>query len=199
MKSVVRRSALRVLSFVLPLAFGGLGCVATQNVPVSSDPSGALVFLDGKQVCESTPCTVAVAKDQNHLLTVIKPGFHQRDVALRRVFDTAGVLKEELRRGARRAATGSDPGSVLAGAAQSVDKKEQDGSAYVMQPDLVVLRLTPADQPRPEERAASDDPFAEPNADQARPAPQRKDKVDPVEIGIDLYRILKGGAAPEGK
>lgn len=175
------------------------GCVATQNVPVSTDPSGALVFLDGKQVCESTPCTVSVPKDQNHLLTVIRPGFHQRDVALTRVFDTAGVLKEELRKGARKAATGADASSVLSGAAQNVDKKEQDGSAYVLKPDLVVLRLTPADQPRPEDRAVSDDPFAEPSQDQAQPAPQRKDKVDPVEIGIDLYRILKGGAAPEGK
>lgn len=195
MKSAVRFASLCALS----LALGGLGCVATQNVPVSSDPAGAMVFLDGKQVCETTPCSVAVPKDQNHLLTVIKPGYHQRDVALRRVFDTAGVLKEELRKGARRAATGADPGSVLSGAAQNVDKKEQDGSAYVLKPDLVVLRLTPADQPRPEERAVSDDPFAEPNADQAQPAPQRKDKADPVEIGIDLYRILKGGAAPENR
>ncbi len=191
------RSAL-VPALLALVAVGG--CVATQNVPVSTDPAGAAVFLDGKQVCETTPCSVSVPKDQNHLLTVIKPGFHQRDVALTRVFDTAGVLKEELRRGARKAATGADAGSVLSGAAQSVDKKEQDGSAYVLKPDLVVLRLTPADQPRPEDRAANpDDPFAEPSPDQTQPAPQRKDKVDPVEIGIDLYRILKGGAAPEDK
>ena len=131
------------LPALLALLLTGGGCVATQNIPVSTDPLGAVVYLDGKQACQATPCNIAVTKDQDHLLTIVKPGYHQRDVALRRVFDTTGVLKDEIRKGVRKAATGGDASAVLSGAAQNVDKKEQDGSAYVIRPDMVVARLTP--------------------------------------------------------
>ena len=73
------------------------GCVATQNVPVSTDPSGAAVYLDGKQMCAATPCSVTIPKDQDHLLTIIKPGFHQKDIAVRRVYDTAGMLRDSVK------------------------------------------------------------------------------------------------------
>ncbi len=190
--------ALPTLMALLALVLAGGGCVATQNIPVSSDPLGAVVYLDGKQACQATPCNIAVTKDQDHLLTIVKPGYHQRDVALRRVFDTTGVLKDEIRKGVRKAATGGDASDVLSGAAQNVDKKEQDGSAYVIRPDMVVARLTPADQPRPEDRAnTTDDPFADPKTQDQDPAKARNKELDPLEIGIDLYRILKGNTAPE--
>ena len=59
------------------------GCAATQSVPVSTDPSGASVYLDGKLVCVSTPCSVDASTDKAHLLTITKDGFRQKDIALR--------------------------------------------------------------------------------------------------------------------
>jgi len=59
------------------------GCVTIQKVPVSTDPLGAVVYLDGKQVCASTPCSVEATNDQDHLLTIVKDGYRQKDIPLR--------------------------------------------------------------------------------------------------------------------
>ncbi len=59
------------------------GCVTTQKVPVSTDPGGALVFLDGAQVCDATPCSVEMTTDQSHLLTIVKDDYAQKDIPVR--------------------------------------------------------------------------------------------------------------------
>lgn len=59
------------------------GCVAIQKVPVSTDPQGAVVYLDGKQACAATPCSVEASNDQDHLLTIMKDGYRQKDIPLR--------------------------------------------------------------------------------------------------------------------
>lgn len=59
------------------------GCASLQKVPVSTDPSGAVVYLDGNKACESTPCSVEMMNDQNHLLTIVKDGYRQKDIQLR--------------------------------------------------------------------------------------------------------------------
>lgn len=66
------------------------GCVATQKIPVSTDPGGAAVYLDGAKVCEATPCSVEAKTDQNHLLTIVKEGYRQKDVTLRLARTSAG-------------------------------------------------------------------------------------------------------------
>ena len=54
--------------------------IMTQNIPLSTNPSGAEVYVDGKPPCV-TPCTVVLARDQDHLITFQMEGFHQQDVA----------------------------------------------------------------------------------------------------------------------
>lgn len=66
------------------------GCAGVQKVPVSTDPGGAVVYLDGLKVCESTPCSVEMKKDQNHLLTIVKDGYRQRDITMRLAQSPAG-------------------------------------------------------------------------------------------------------------
>lgn len=94
----------RSFSLLVILAAGVLGagllggCVTTQKVPVSTDPSGALVYLDGAQVCAATPCSVEMPTDQNHLLTIIKDGYSQKDIAVRPVSASGGgaALKPDI-------------------------------------------------------------------------------------------------------
>lgn len=59
------------------------GCALTQKVPVSTDPSGATVHLDGALVCPATPCSVEMSTDQDHLLTILKDGYRQKDIPVR--------------------------------------------------------------------------------------------------------------------
>ena len=67
----------------LALAAALSGCATTQQVPVSTDPSGASVYLDGKLACPATPCSVEAEKGKTHLLTITKEGYRQKDIALR--------------------------------------------------------------------------------------------------------------------
>ena len=66
------------------------GCVTTQKVPVSTDPGGAVVYLDGAQVCAATPCSVEMTKDENHLLTIVKAEYSQKDIPVRPVSVSGG-------------------------------------------------------------------------------------------------------------
>ena len=66
------------------------GCVTTQKVPVSTDPGGAAVYLDGAQVCAATPCSVEMTTDQNHLLTIGQADYAQKDIPVRPVSASGG-------------------------------------------------------------------------------------------------------------
>lgn len=77
------------LSVIVAVALLG-GCVSIQKVPVSTDPSGALVYLDGQQVCATTPCSVEMSTDQNHLLTILKADYGQKDIPVRPVSASGG-------------------------------------------------------------------------------------------------------------
>lgn len=165
---------------MLPLVFAAAlsGCVATQKVPVSTDPMGAQVFLDGKAVCRATPCSVEIPKDQDHLLTIVKDGYHQKDVPVRRVFDAAGVLRESAREGMRAAKYGGGLSGGVSSAVQSADDQEKDGRAYVLTPNMVSLRLIPSSEPLPEEKTEDGG---------------RQGTGDPaVDLGLELYRMLGG-------
>ena len=72
------------------------GCVTTQKIPVSTDPSGALVYLDGTQVCAATPCSVEMSTGQNHLLTILKDGYGQKDIPVRPVSGGGTALSPEI-------------------------------------------------------------------------------------------------------
>jgi hypothetical protein len=150
------------------------GCVATQKVPVSTDPSGAFVFLDGKQVCEATPCSVEIPKDQDHLLTILKDGYRQKDIAVRRVFNTASVLRESVREGAR---------SGVEGALSSADQQERDGRAYTLKPDMVMLKLVGVNEPEP--------------APAARGAQGTGDPM--LDMGLEFFRIIEGGKGDQAQ
>lgn len=157
------------------LAASLCGCVATQKVPVSTDPVGATVYLDGKVVCAATPCSVEVPKDQDHLLTIVKDGYRQRDVPVRRVYDAVGALREGVREGVRA-------GNVM-GAVKSADDRERDGSDYRLAPDMVTLRLRSLSEPEPAEARS-------PNG----PQDGAQGSGDPVvDLGLELYRLLEGG------
>lgn len=64
-----------LLSFALAIATAGLsGCATivkgtTQKVPISSDPAGARVLVDG-QPAGTTPTTVTLSRKHSHMVTL---------------------------------------------------------------------------------------------------------------------------------
>ena len=79
---------LAAITSIALFAFLGGGCASivkgtTQPIPVSSDPTGADVKLDGNRVGQ-TPMTVEVKRKSDHLLTIEKTGYQPESVAITR-------------------------------------------------------------------------------------------------------------------
>lgn len=119
---------------------------ATQNIPVSTDPGGALVLLDGVEQC-TTPCTATIAKTQDHILTLRKDGFQQVDVPVVRKYDTVGVARQATQAGMSSSDMGANTQGAIANALLSASAAEEQGTAYVLSPSTVVVKLAPVGQP----------------------------------------------------
>lgn len=128
--------------FVLGLTMSGLAAcsVATQKIPVSSNPTGAIVYSDGNEVC-TTPCNVELEKTQAHILTLKKEGYKQADVQISRKYDTAGVTRDSVETGMRQSDWGASTEGAIANALFTAGAKEEDGSAYTLSPSSVVVEL----------------------------------------------------------
>jgi hypothetical protein len=118
---------------------------ATQNIPISSDPGGAQVLVDGQEYC-TTPCTATLEKTQDHILTIRKEGYRQVDVPVTRKYDTAGVARQATQAGMRSSGTGANTEGAVANALLAVGAAEDQGTAYVLTPSTVVVRMMPAHQ-----------------------------------------------------
>ena len=85
----MKRHFLRILPLALvALASFSGGCASivkgtTQAIPVSSNPSGADVTLDGNKVGQ-TPVSVEVKRKSDHLMTISKPGYESENIAITR-------------------------------------------------------------------------------------------------------------------
>lgn len=135
MKSFTRYTA--IIALLLTLA----GCgAATQNIPVSTDPSGATLFVDGKETC-TTPCNASLEKTQDHIITIQKEGYKQVDVQITRQYDTVGVARDATQSGMSAASTGASTEGAIANALLATGYKEEQGSAYVLTPSTVTVKL----------------------------------------------------------
>jgi hypothetical protein len=72
--------------------------IATQRIPVSTNPPGAQALVDGKVSC-TTPCTVEMARNQDHILTLQKEGYRQQDVPVKREYQSETALVNAINSG----------------------------------------------------------------------------------------------------
>ena len=111
--------------------------VPRQKVPVSTDPIGATVYLDGKKTCTS-PCSVNPDKQSDHLITIVKEGYAQEEIVLKREFKPDRAIRDGLITGIIK---GGDPEGVASATAQEVDEQERSGEAYMLKPSIVTIKL----------------------------------------------------------
>ncbi len=116
--------------------------VLTQPVPVSTDPPGVNVVVDGKAACVS-PCQLDLARNQDHLLTLTKEGYRQQDVAIKRQYQTNKVLLNAINQGAQSANFFQSGWMGANQGVMSVNSQEETGEAYVLSPSTLSLRMVP--------------------------------------------------------
>jgi hypothetical protein len=115
-------------------------CAPTQKIPVSTNPLGATVYADGRKVC-TTPCSVRLDRESEHLLTIVKPGYEQEDLTIMRRFKPDRAVRDGVISGILK---GGDPKEVGAEVAREVDEQERSGEAYELVPAIVTITLTPS-------------------------------------------------------
>ena len=132
------RSAAPLYIIACLLALSACG-VPKQSVPVSTDPIGAAVYADGAKACTS-PCSVRLDKQSDHLLTIVKEGYEQEEIILRRQFKPDKAIRDGVISGIIK---GGDPQGMAKETAREVDEQERSGEAYVLTPSIVTIKLTP--------------------------------------------------------
>ena len=81
-----------VLGFVALMGFGCSAFVLTQTVPVSTNPMGAKIYANGQYVGQ-TPTSISLERNRDHILTLIKEDYQQKDVIIRRVYQRRPVAQ----------------------------------------------------------------------------------------------------------
>lgn len=113
-----------------------------QKIPVSTDPIGAVVYADGVKVGTS-PVTVKFDKQQDHLITIVKDGYEQEEILVKRQFKPDKAIRDGIISGI---ILGGDPKDVASETAKEVDEQERSGEAYELVPAIVTVKLKPAGQ-----------------------------------------------------
>jgi hypothetical protein len=121
----------RILAFSLAAASVqfSCGCASivkgtTQAIPVSSDPTGADVKLDGNKVGQ-TPVSVEAKRKNDHLITIEKDGYQPESVAITR--NIGGAVY----------------GNIIAGGLVGWGVDSISGAEYNLSPKTINLTLRP--------------------------------------------------------
>jgi hypothetical protein len=117
--------------------------VVKQEIPVSSNPLGATVLVDGVPV-GTTPRRIALARDQNYVLTLMKDGYEQEDVTIMRRYQSDRVLMTAVQAGVNSALFFKDTGLGVQRGLGSISSQEATGEAYVLEPAAVTVNLRPS-------------------------------------------------------
>jgi hypothetical protein len=137
----------RILTFpaVIGLVFLTAACapkVAMQNVPVSTNPIGAQVLVDGNATCTS-PCNVDLPRNTNHIITLIKDGYRQHDVVIKRQYQQDKALLNAVSAGVNQGSFFNNAAWGVAAGVDSLDSQEKTGEAYILKPSAVSVKLVP--------------------------------------------------------
>ena len=135
----------KVTVLLCVIALIGCGCsvpVLRQDLPVSSDPLGATIYADG-EVVGQTPATVSLARNRDHLLTLVKEDYRQVDVAVTRQYQSDRVLMRAVQMGMNSGHFFHDVRMGLNRGFNAVSEQEASGEAYLLVPSVVQVELTP--------------------------------------------------------
>ncbi|MDI6741373.1 MAG: PEGA domain-containing protein [Smithella sp.] len=122
-----------------------MGCsqpVLRQDIPVSTNPLGAKIYANG-QFVGTTPTSVSLERDRNHILTLVKDSYRQEDVAIQKSYQKEKVYLNAISSGINSGLFFKNAGMGIGGSMSSISAQEKTGEAYVLVPPVVKINLTP--------------------------------------------------------
>jgi len=136
-----------LLLFFLAGIFLVTGCVPEvlkQTIPVSTNPMGAKVYVDGKLAGE-TPTTIDLERTHSHILTLVKENYKQRDVVVQQRKNTQEQMLKAINDGVTTGMWFKDPAMGMMRFGDSYSMQEKTGEAYVLWPNAIAVELEPLD------------------------------------------------------
>jgi hypothetical protein len=137
--------ALFVLGIII-LMGSGCGGVLKQAIPVSTNPVGAKVYANGQYVGE-TPTSIDLERNRDHVVTLIKENYQQKDVVIKKVYQREKTLMRAVSDGVDASRFFKDPSMGWSRGLSSMSAQEHSGEAYVLSPSSVVVSLAPSGSP----------------------------------------------------
>ncbi|HQM46474.1 MAG: PEGA domain-containing protein [Syntrophaceae bacterium] len=128
------------------LIIGVVGCsqpVLRQDIPVTTNPMGAKIYANG-QLVGTTPTSVSLERNRNHILTLVKDQYRQEDVVIQRSYQKEKVYLNAIASGVNSGLFFKDPRMGVGSSMSSISSQEETGAAYVLVPPAVKVTLTPA-------------------------------------------------------
>ena len=135
--------------FLFLCVLGGIffvtGCVPEvykQSVPVSTNPMGAKVYVDGKPA-GTTPTAVELERTKSHVLTLVKENYRQADVVINRKKKSEEQLFKAINSGVSTGMFFKDPAMGMMRGMDAYNMQEKTGEAYELYPSAVTVDLEP--------------------------------------------------------
>ncbi|HEY3278104.1 MAG TPA: PEGA domain-containing protein [Syntrophorhabdaceae bacterium] len=135
-----------LLLFCAALAVGCGTSILRQDIPVTTNPMGAKIYANGKDMGK-TPATVSLERTREHVITIVKEGYRQEDVAIRKQYQSDKVFMKALQTGFNTQIVSKDNHMAVNSGFNSVTQQEQTGEAYTLVPPVIKITLTPNSAP----------------------------------------------------
>ena len=178
-----------VVFVLMALLLGGCTpAVLKQEIPVSTNPMHARIYVNGQPVGQ-TPGTVSLERNRDHILTLVKEDYRQEDVVIRKQYQADRVFLKAVQSGVNAGLFHKNAAMGISSGYSSMSRQEETGEAYVLVPPAVKVDLVPLRKPSPDDRGeqlsgAAPTPPSVPDGGPGRPAgpsarPDRRDCAPP--------------------
>jgi hypothetical protein len=126
------------------IAFLGAGCslpVLKQDIPVSTNPTGAKIYANG-QLMGITPGSVALERNRDHIITLMKDNYRQEDVFVKKQYQQSKVLMKAIQSGVNSGIFFKDSRMAINSGMGSISMQEDTGEAYILVPPAIIVNLS---------------------------------------------------------
>lgn len=189
------KKLLPVLFFLVFFAFGCETVVLRQEIPVTTNPMGARIYVNG-QPRGQTPGEVSLERNKNHVITLVKDGYRQEDVVIQRQYQSTKVLMKAIHSGISAGSFFKDTGMGINSGFSSMSHQEATGEAYLLVPPAVKVNLYPLSGYPTDNRGTGWRPSGSPPADVPPPPEADLTPKDLLKAGIIAGSVAAAQSKP---
>ena len=189
------KKLLPVLFFLVFFSFGCETVVLRQEIPVTTNPMGARIYVNG-QPRGQTPGEVSLERNKNHVITLVKDGYRQEDVVIQRQYQSTKVLMKAIHSGISAGSFFKDTGMGINSGFSSMSNQEATGEAYLLVPPAVKVNLYPLSGYPADDRGTGWRPSGSPAADVPPPPEADLTPKDLLKAGIIAGSVAAAQSKP---